>query len=296
MVDICAVGHISLDEVITPRSTTYMPGGTAFYFAKTLQQTDIDFKLVTALADQEQYIVDQLRTEGFDIYTLPSPDTVFFQNRYGEDQNHRQQRVLRQAAPFLASQMPAVDARIYHLGPLLVDDIPARLVEDLARKGTVSLDIQGYLRHVWQKKVIYRDWVDKKTVLPNVSILKANEYEMEVVTGRTDAREGAAYLADLGVREVIITQGSKGSLIYTDGVFHQIPAFEPTAIIDATGCGDTYMAGYLLKRVQGRSVQEAGEFGASLATLKIGLSGPYSASHHDLFNETVLTNYRAKVD
>jgi sugar/nucleoside kinase (ribokinase family) len=256
-----------------------MPGGTAFYFAKTLQQSDIDVTLVTALATQEQYIVDELRAEGFDICALPSPNTVFFQNRYGEDQDHRQQRVLRQASPFIASQMPDIDASIYHLGPLLVDDIPARLVADLAKKGIVSLDIQGYLRHVWRKKVIYRDWADKRKVLPNVSILKANEFEMEVVTGRTDVKDGAAYLADLGVREVIITQGSKGSLIYTDGTFYQIPAFAPTAVVDATGCGDTYMAGYLWKRVLGKTVQEAGEFGASLATLKIGLSGPYSVNH-----------------
>jgi sugar/nucleoside kinase (ribokinase family) len=172
--------------------------------------------------------------------------------------------------------MPAIDARIFHLGPLLSDDISVDLVKMLAAKGIVSLDIQGYLRYVKDKKVLYKDWEDKKEALAHVSILKANEFEMEVVTGTSDVREGAQYLADLGVKEVIITLGSKGSLIYTDNQFFQIPAYRPTAVVDATGCGDTYMAGYLSKKVRGAGVQEAGEFGAAMATLKIQSSGPFS--------------------
>ncbi|WP_332368648.1 carbohydrate kinase family protein [Spirosoma telluris] len=172
--------------------------------------------------------------------------------------------------------MPDVNAKVFHLGPLLADDIPVKLIQNLSKKGLVSLDIQGYLRRVWNKKVVYQDWPAKKKILPYVSILKANEFEMELVTGRKNAWDGAKYLADLGVREVIITLGSEGSLIYTEGAFYEIPAFKPTAVVDATGCGDTYMAGYLWKRVQGKQVQEAGEFGAALATIKVGASGPFS--------------------
>ncbi|GAB4029557.1 PfkB family carbohydrate kinase [Spirosoma jeollabukense] len=278
MTDICTIGHISLDKVVTPQSVTYMPGGTSFYFSKTLLQADIEYKLVTALALQDHYIVDELRSEGVDVYTLPSAHTVYFQNSYNDDQDYREQQVLRKASPFSVSQMPDLTAKVYHLGPLLADDIPIKLIQDLSKKGLVSLDIQGYLRRVWHKKVVYQDWAAKKRILPSVTILKANEFEMEIVTGRRNAKEGALYLADLGVREVIITLGSKGSLIYTEGTFYQIPAFKPTAVVDATGCGDTYMAGYLWKRVQGNSVQEAGEFGAALATLKVGSSGPFSGS------------------
>ncbi|MVM30910.1 ribokinase [Spirosoma sp. HMF4905] len=276
MTDICTIGHISLDKIVTSQSVTYMPGGTSFYFSKTLLHSDVDYKLVTALALQDQYIVDDLRAEGVDIYTLPSTHTVYFQNSYSEDQNYREQQVLRKASPFSVSQMPDLRAKVFHLGPLLADDIPVRLIKDLSKKGQVSLDVQGYLRRVWNKKVVYQNWPGKKKVLPYVSILKANEFEMELVTGRKNAWDGAKYLSDLGVREVIITLGSEGSLIYSEGTFYEIPAFKPTAVVDATGCGDTYMAGYLWKRVQGGHIQEAGEFGAALASLKVGTSGPFS--------------------
>jgi sugar/nucleoside kinase (ribokinase family) len=276
MYDICTIGHITLDKVVTAQSVKYMPGGTSFYFSKALRQFDLKYMLVTALAEEESHIVAGLREENIEVFSQNSPYTVYFENIYSANQDHREQNVLHKAAPFTVAQMPAIDAKIFHLGPLLSDDIAVDLLKSLASKGMVSLDIQGYLRYVKNKKVFYEDWADKKEALQHVSILKANEFEMEVVTGTSDVREGAQYLADLGVKEVIITLGSKGSLIYKDNHFFQIPAFKPAAVVDATGCGDTYMAGYLSKKVAGASVQEAGEFGAAMATLKIQSSGPFS--------------------
>ncbi|WAC09445.1 PfkB family carbohydrate kinase [Dyadobacter pollutisoli] len=276
MYDICTIGHITLDKVVTAQSVKYMPGGTSFYFSKALRQFDLKYMLVTALAEEESHIVAGLRDEKIEVFSQNSPYTVYFENIYSANQDHREQNVLHKAAPFTVAQMPAIDAKIFHLGPLLSDDITVDLVKSLASKGIVSLDIQGYLRYVKDKKVLYKDWADKKEALAHVSILKANEFEMEVVTGTSDVREGAQYLAGLGVKEVIITLGSKGSLIFKDNHFFQIPAYRPSAVVDATGCGDTYMAGYLSKKVAGAGVQEAGEFGAAMATLKIQSSGPFS--------------------
>lgn len=85
---------------------------------------------------------------------------------------------------------------------------------------------------------------------------------------------------------MIITLGSKGSVIYGNNVFCQIPAFAPKQLRDATGCGDTYMAGYLYKRSKGASVREAGEFAAAMATLKLQVSGPFTGTAADV--ETLL--------
>ena len=278
MYDICTIGHITLDKVVTTQSVNFMPGGTSFYFSKAIQKFDVDYRLITALAAAELPIVEQLQKEGIEITTLPSEHTVFFENIYSQNQDHREQNVLYKADPFTkeVALLPNIDAQIYHLGPLLSDDISVELLKALAKKGMVSLDIQGFLRFVKNQKVHYTDWVDKDEALAHVSILKANEYEMEVITGQKEIRAGALYLAEMGVKEVIITLGSKGSVIYTEGNFYEIPAFKPKQVVDATGCGDTYMAGYLLKKIKGGNPQEAGEFGAAMATIKIQSSGPFS--------------------
>lgn len=289
MYDVCTIGHITLDKVVTSQSVKYMPGGTSFYFSKAIQNASIDYALVTALATTELGVVAELRKSGVEVYALPSEHSVYFENIYSQNQNHREQNVLQKAASFDVSVMPDIDAKIYHLGPLLSDDISLGLLKLLAAKGTVSLDIQGYLRYVKDKKVLYKDWADKKEALPYVGILKANEFEMEVLTGKRKVQEGAQYLADMGVKEVIITLGSHGSVIYTNNQFYKIPAFKPTEVVDATGCGDTYMAGYLFKKIQGAGVEEAGEFGAAMATINIEASGPFSGDFGKV--EKVLSNY-----
>ncbi len=282
MFDICCIGHITLDKVITPDSEVNMPGGTSFYFSNALSNMDLSYSLLTSVAATENHIVEDLNKKGIRIEVFWGKHTVCFENIYGFDQDHRQQRVLEKADPFSIDQLTHVDAKTYHLGPLLADDIPVDMIKHLSQKGIVSLDVQGYLREVKDRQVRAIDWTEKKAALPFVGILKANETEMEVLTGYSDIHEGAKALAEMGVKEVVITLGSKGSVIYSEGVFHQIPAYKPTAVIDATGCGDTYMAGYLYKKSKGASCHEAGNFAAAMATLKIATSGPFRGTHEDV--------------
>jgi sugar/nucleoside kinase (ribokinase family) len=106
---------------------------------------------------------------------------------------------------------------------------------------------------------------------------------MEVLTGMQDLREAAKVLAGWGVKEVLLTLGSLGSLIYAEGQFHEIPAYAPREVVDATGCGDTYMTGYLYRRALGDSYDEAGRFAAAMSTLKLEHTGPFSRTEEDVF-------------
>ena len=259
-----------------------MAGGTSFYFSNAIRRMNLSYHLVTALAQQEMSSVSDLRAKGIEITVLPSTHTVYFENSYPENQDHRTQRVLQKADPFRVAQLSSIDAKIFHLGPLLADDMSLDLIKTLASKGMVSLDVQGYLREVREEKVYPLDWPEKKEALPYITFLKANESEMEMLTGQHDVCSGARILADWGVKEVVITLGSKGSVVFTNETFYYIPAFKPVSVTDATGCGDTYMAGYLYQRTKGASIQTAGEFAAAMATLNIESSGPFTGDESDV--------------
>lgn len=285
MNDICCVGHITLDKVVTPKSVVHMAGGTSFYFSNAIHNMDVRYTLVTALAQQEMYIVSALRAKGIKVKALPSGHTVYFENIYSGNLDHRTQRVSQKADPFTVEQLLPVHAKVFHLGPLLADDIPVELIRTLSERGRVSLDIQGYLRKVENQQVCAIDWPAKMDILKYVDILKANESEMQVLTGNKNVRKSAHILADWGVKEVLITLGSKGSVIFADSTFYNIPAYIPnTAVVDATGCGDTYMAGYLYQRIKGAGFQEAGEFAAAMASLKIESSGPFTGTKEDVLD------------
>lgn len=284
MYDICCIGHITLDKVVTPQAVKHMAGGTSFYFSSAIRNMDVSYTLVTSLAENEMPTVEALRAKGTEVHASTCAHTVYFENIYSGNQDHRTQRVLQKADPFTVEQLQGIDAQIFHLGPLLADDIPVSLIKELSSRGRVSLDAQGYLRKVEDKNVIPVDWPAKKEALQYIDILKVNEHELEALTGLTDIKKGALVLADWGVKEVVITLGSMGSVIYAGGLFYSVPAYIPTAVVDATGCGDTYMAGYLYQRIKGAEFQEAGEFAAAMASFKIESSGPFTGTKEDVLN------------
>ena len=105
---------------------------------------------------------------------------------------------------------------------------------------------------------------------------------METITGKKDPHEAALLLHSWGVTVVIITLGSEGSLIYVDETFYKVPAYKPHEVVDATGCGDTYSAGYLYRRLQGASPLEAGKFAAAMCTIKLEHNGPFNRTQKDI--------------
>lgn len=268
-----------------------MAGGTSFYMAHGMHHLsqDFPFQLVTKIGQESQEEVDHLRQMNIDVVSYSSPHSVFFENHYGLNSNQRTQRVLAKAAPFTIEEMEPLAAEVFHLGSLLADDFSPEIVKFLAQKGCISIDVQGYLREVRGEKVYAVDWKDMDAVLPYVDIVKLNEHEMYAIMHTNDPKIVAEKLASYGVREVIITLGSYGSLIYADKTCYEIPAYTPRKIVDATGCGDTYSTGYLYMRSQGATFQEAGRFASAMCTLKLEHNGPFEGSLKDI--ETLIKKH-----
>ncbi|MBQ6549380.1 MAG: ribokinase [Prevotella sp.] len=286
MTEICCIGHITRDRIITqdPPNTVYSAGGSAYYVAWAFQALphDVDFQLVTSVSREMMSEVERLREAGVSVKSFESPDNVFFENKYGKNMDNRTQRVLAKSAPFTIEQLEGIEARVFHLGTLLADDFAPEVVEYLATKGDVSIDVQGYMRYVKGEQVYSTEWNDKLRLLKHTAILKVNEWECQTLTGITDPFVAAEQIHAWGVREVIVTLGGGGSIIYAEGKFYETPAYPPSKLVDATGCGDTYSAGYLYARAKGMSYEESGRFAAAMCTLKLEHTGPFDRTIDDV--------------
>lgn len=100
-----------------------------------------------------------------------------------------------------------------------------------------------------------------------------NAYEAGIIcqkTGKTldDLREAVDLL--------IITQGGRGSHIYTNGDLIEVPVFPTEVIKDPTGVGDAYRAGLIYGLVKGWPLKLAGEVGALCATYVLEQVGTQS--------------------
>lgn len=279
MPNICCIGHLTLDKIITSQATTYQPGGTSWYFSNALRNLPVGYRLVTALAPAQMQYADDLRQQGIAVDVVSSQHTVYFENNYTGNMDQRTQRVLQKADPFTLQNLPPITADVIHLGPLLADDFAANVIPHLAKTATLSLDVQGFLREVHNQQVAPTDWPQKRELLQYIDIVKADDRELAVLTAQPDPREGARILADWGVKEVVITFASRGSMLYHQGHFHTIPAFiPPGGATDTTGCGDTYMAGYLYQRALGSLVPTAATYAAAMAGLKTTRMGAFNGT------------------
>lgn len=288
MTDICCIGHITRDRIITqnPPLTTHCAGGSAYYVAWAIEALphDVNFHLITSVSSEVMPEVEKLRDAGIQVTAFESDTNVFFENKYGANMDNRTQRVLSKSAPFTLAQLKDEQARVFHLGTLLADDFAPEVVEWLATKGDVSIDVQGYLREVDGEQVRAVEWKDKLRLLKHTAILKVNEWECQTLSGLSNPREAAQQIHDWGVREVIVTLGGGGSMIYADGRFYETPAYPPKKLVDATGCGDTYSAGYLYARAKGMDYAESGQFAAAMCTLKLEHTGPFAHSIDDVWS------------
>ncbi|MEV3923802.1 carbohydrate kinase family protein [Actinomadura coerulea] len=107
--------------------------------------------------------------------------------------------------------------------------------------------------------------------LPHVDHFLPNEEQAALMTGEDDPEKAAAALLARGPRTVVVTLGGEGSLVATAEGAHRLPAL-PVEVVDTTGCGDAYCAGFITGLTRGRDVLEAARWGtAAAATVAQGL-------------------------
>jgi sugar/nucleoside kinase (ribokinase family) len=93
--------------------------------------------------------------------------------------------------------------------------------------------------------------------------------QIRTMTGIDDPLSGAEALRAIGVKCVVATLGPDGSLIVAEGEHVRIPAFE-SPVVDTTGCGDAYTAGFIIGTLKGWDLRSRGLLGAACAGLVAG--------------------------
>jgi len=107
----------------------------------------------------------------------------------------------------------------------------------------------------------------------NIDIIKVDEAEALRITNKNTEGSAIKTFFSWGISEVLITKASNGSIVYCNGKTHSIPACKPNKIVDATGCGDTYIASYLVKRLGGADCVESANFASKIAAKSLEFKG-----------------------
>lgn len=278
---IVVIGPPTQDQIITSNSKTSAAGGASYFQSFVFEEFNMDYVVVANFNNLD--LIKDFPNLG-NLIPIVGDDTHYFINEYPEGDNSdiRKQYTNFADIPLLKNQLEFVLDDIFEidafiLNPLNRNDFPVETVDYLKTFNVpIYLSVQGFLRLPDEK-------VDDKNYSIKLEMYNDLEDILNGVTGIFLDESEAKIVFDDGnynkynIDEIVITNGSDGSRIIVESDEIKIEAIEVDNIMDATGCGDTYMAAYILKRLLLDSPKEAGEFASLIASEKLMSFGPYKS-------------------
>ena len=102
--------------------------------------------------------------------------------------------------------------------------------------------------------------------LPHLDYLMPNREQAAALTGEDDVVAAGRALLARGPRWAVITCGADGSVLISEDSVVNVPAFE-IEVVDTTGCGDAFVAGFLRGLSLGHDEERAALLGSATAAL-----------------------------
>ncbi len=262
---VTVLGNLAID-IIDGASPS--PGGCASFAGVALEYAGGPGQIVAMGAPQDhQLFAGVLDRFGALVRIIDSDRTASFALDY-VDVDHRAMSVAALGPVWGAREIDAADPATtwVHLAPLLRTDFPEDTLALLAARGhRVAYDGQGLVR-ADQLGPLAVDSDYPPTLLRDISVLKLAEDEAVIVA---DGDFDAATAERLGVPEILVTLGSEGCDIYTEGSVVRVPAAWRVTGVQATGAGDMFTACYVANRAAGADPVAAAERASELVAREL---------------------------
>jgi sugar/nucleoside kinase (ribokinase family) len=177
------------------------------------------------------------------------------------------------------SEVRLRSARHLHMGSYFLQDSfhpDAPAVFALAKKLglTTSLDTNYDPSERWDSNL--------RALLQHIDVFLPNEQEALRITGKHDVPSAARELCTLA-RTVVVKRGGEGALITTADSQFSIPAI-PTKVVDSTGAGDSFNAGFLSQFVKRADLERCARAGISAGARSVREIGGTAAFEKDSGN------------
>ncbi len=283
--DSLIIGHVTMDKNTDHLGhTVCAPGGAVLFSSAAAYALGRRVGVLTKVSEAGRDRLSAFVIPPEDVYCLPSENSTDMVNVYfTADKERRSSVCASQGDPITENDVPAgVTAKIYHLAGLVVGDYGENIIPALAERGLVAVDVQGYLRNVNRQEggaMFFRDWKEKKELLPYIRFLKTDAAEAEILTGETDRAAAAKQLYAWGAKEILITHNTE--VLTYDGKTVRACPIRARNLSGRTGRGDTTFAAYINERLF-CGPDEALFTATAAVSLKMETPGPLRASRQEI--------------
>lgn len=185
----------------------------------------------------------------------------------------------RQLMPYHLPDTLLIQAQIFHTTCFALSQEPAQsTIVDAAQRASrvgcqVSIDC-NYAPSIWPDRD--QAWQVIKAYCSAGALVKLSEDDATRLYGEAQTPDQIiGDFHEMGASLVCLTLGAEGSVVSSNGGSNrvQLPG-RKIEVIDATGAGDAYWAGFLTAWLEGRTPAQCADAGADIATRKLTTKGP----------------------
>jgi sugar/nucleoside kinase (ribokinase family) len=245
------VGHTTIDLIyVADHPTRPTPGGSAVYSSMTALRLNCEAIPVSKVGyDFPDEFMVWLSKSGlntsFYVRDLNSK-TTRFKLIYGA--NGRILKLLSLCNPITPRELenlPKVE--LAHVGSV-AGEVGLETLKALRVKShLISIDVQGFIRRFKEDGEVYEDGCLNHEILSNADVVKLSMREAKALTGAGEIMEMLKRLRKLYNGIILLTLGEAGSLCMVDRRVLQAPSYKPPKVVDPTGAGDSFTAGFTVE-------------------------------------------------
>ena len=270
---VAVLGSLTRDYiVISNRNERYtQAGGGAYYSSSALASLGVDVCCFPLLSQKDKELLVELEHPKIKIIPQWTAETTVYRNIYHTNSlDDCNKEILSRARDYKIDKetlevIRACDA--VHLVPLSSDEFSINTYHELRKRYNklVGLDGQGFTKFQ----------IDNlgSALTGNIDILKLDDMEILQITSSKEELAAVDKLKSWGVSEILVTKASQGSVIYVGKDSYVILPAPALKIVDTTGCGDAYMAGYLVGRLSKHSPEKSALFASKVAAKNLEFRG-----------------------
>lgn len=275
---VAVIGPIAKDTKIIDGKKTVEMGGVPYYLGNALKSLGVDVTGFISHGKEDDNFVEE-NFPGIKVNHIHSEGTLMITSTISSENPDFREVVVKYFKNIITSK-DANNLEEYDwisLGPLFNEDMSEEFIESLP-KGKIIFNNFGLINYAENEKFSYKHPEKFIKVLKYFEFMIIDEEELRFVTKKDSIEESIKFLKTKGLKNAVITKGSKGSTMFIGEKVYKIPAFQIKRFVDSTGCGDTYVAGLLKGIKLFDDPQKQGEFAAMVATMRIEDNGPFCKS------------------
>lgn len=270
------IGPVTQDLIITKDNKQSKTGGAVYFQSFVFEEFFKDYLIITNCSDAS------LRNDFSNpdkVKLIKKEYTHYFINEYPNNDDFRIQYSNFANIPITVNDLSSIlpnDIDAFIINPLNAYDFSKDVIDYLKSFDVpIFMSLQGFLRYPFKKidednySLSLRLTPEVTDLICDIEGLFLDESEAEILFENFDFK-------DFNINEIVITNGSKGSRVLADKEY-KIPAVKCDDVVDSTGCGDTYVAAYISKKLITNSILKSANFASKIASDKLRFFGPFKS-------------------